>query len=72
LGDRVDALYRPAFVEEPPLMVIYGTLALELLLILGWIQLRRMSNKATLQRRSNRSSEAQTRPELSYRLLQQK
>jgi len=41
LGAKADDIARPAFVEEPPLMVILGAAALELALILAWIVLAR-------------------------------
>jgi hypothetical protein len=38
MGRRVDELKRPAFAEEPPLMVVYGAGALEsILLVLGFV-----------------------------------
>ena len=41
LGGRADEIGRPVFVEEPPLMVIYGAAALELALIFAWFILAR-------------------------------
>jgi len=41
MGQRADELARPAFVEEPPLIVIYGTAALEFIVLLVWLGIRR-------------------------------
>lgn len=43
LGERADVLHRPAFAEEPPLMVIYGLAVLEVFLILAWIVMGRLA-----------------------------
>src|SRR6267378_1647486 len=45
LGVRADQIGRPAFVEEPPLMVIYGVAVLELVLILVWFIMTRNRNQ---------------------------
>jgi hypothetical protein len=47
MDDKVDELHRPAFVEEPPLMVIYGIAVLEAFVILAWFLMARMSKKAS-------------------------
>jgi hypothetical protein len=41
LGNEIDELPRPFLAEEPPLMVLYGTGALELFILLTWIIVRR-------------------------------
>jgi hypothetical protein len=43
LGERAYVLPRPAFAEEPPLLVIYGLAGLEVFLILAWIVMRRLA-----------------------------
>jgi hypothetical protein len=45
LGARADEISRPSFVEEPPLMVIYGVAVLELVLILAWLLMTRRRNQ---------------------------
>jgi hypothetical protein len=51
-GEKVDNLQRPAFVEEPALMVLYGTIGLELLIALGWVALGQLKrSKALADRR---------------------
>jgi hypothetical protein len=55
MGTRVDELHRPAFVEEPPLMVIYGAAAIELFIILTWLLLERVRIWRT-QKQINRQS----------------
>jgi hypothetical protein len=37
LGETADSLHRPAFVEEPPLMIFYGILLLEVGLFMTWL-----------------------------------
>ena len=41
LGGRANEIGRPAFVEEPALMVIYGSAAFELALLLAWVIMAR-------------------------------
>jgi hypothetical protein len=45
LGERAGELGRPGFAEEPPLMVICGTAALEFVMLLAWFLLARRSRK---------------------------
>src|SRR5256885_4103669 len=47
MGDKADELRRPAFVEEPPLMVIYGTLGLDLFLVTTWFFVARRRTSLT-------------------------
>jgi hypothetical protein len=53
LGERTNELDRPAFVEEPPLMVIYGMAALQLALLLVWMYLTRMARKSVARIQSD-------------------
>jgi hypothetical protein len=46
MGERADELARPAFVEEPPLMVIYGVAALEFAALLAWLLVERRVRKS--------------------------
>jgi len=41
LGERTNQISRPSFVEEPPLMLIYGIAGLELCILLAWFLLVR-------------------------------
>jgi hypothetical protein len=45
LGEHAYWLQRPGFVEEPPLMVIYGLAGLEVFLMLAWIVMRRLAKR---------------------------
>jgi hypothetical protein len=45
LGDQAGELGRPRFVEEPPLMVIYGMAAVQFVTLLAWFLLTRRSRK---------------------------
>lgn len=47
LGDRVDDLRRPAFVEEPALMVVYGTAGFEVVIVLVWLVAERRRKRRT-------------------------
>ncbi len=49
LGERAGELGRPDFAEEPPLMVIYGMAALELVVLVAWLLLVKRSRKLAAQ-----------------------
>jgi len=53
LGQAVDDLARPAFVEEPPLMVIYGATGFEFVLIVGWLLVQRLRKRTAYPRTKN-------------------
>ncbi|HKM84453.1 MAG TPA: hypothetical protein VJY15_26280 [Candidatus Acidoferrum sp.] len=46
LGERANYLARPAFVEEPPLMVIYGLAVFEFAVLLTWLLAERRVSKS--------------------------
>lgn len=46
LGERADSLARPAFAEEPPLMVIYGSATLEVAVLFAWLLVERRVGKS--------------------------
>jgi hypothetical protein len=48
LGQSADHLSRPAFVEEPPLMVIYGMAALEIAVLLVWLIVKKKARKSEM------------------------
>jgi hypothetical protein len=47
LGERVDDLRRPAFVEEPALMVVYGAAGFEVVIVLVWLVAERRRRRRT-------------------------
>jgi hypothetical protein len=49
LGERVDDFRRPAFVEEPALMVVYGAAAFEVVIVLVWLVAERRRRRRTLR-----------------------
>lgn len=65
LGERVDELPRPAFVEEPALMVFYGTAALEFVLILAWFAVARLRRRVTAPEHSDDDRTDRARPGIS-------
>jgi hypothetical protein len=48
LGESADHLSRPAFVEEPPLMVIYGMALLEIVVLLVWLIVSKKARKSEM------------------------
>jgi len=46
IGAGTDKIGRPEFVEEPPLMVIYGMGGIEIVALLAWLALARRRRKA--------------------------
>jgi hypothetical protein len=51
MGKRVDELKRPAFSEEPPLMVVYGAGAVQsILVVVGLVMFRRKHKRMASRR----------------------
>jgi hypothetical protein len=52
MGAEVDELNRPVFVEEPPLMLLYGIALLEIVLGCAWLIAARRTRKAGIKSRA--------------------
>ncbi len=47
MGEGVDELRRPSFVEEPSLMIVYGAAGLECVLVLAWFMMMRLKRRVS-------------------------